>query len=188
MHNFLHSFPSDKQCFTQHASYRFCCSTCSHLTAQNKWDPEPATSHFLFTSTNKDAPIQQSHNWYSPKSNSKGLCLVATERKGLLPAFWRGAADGGGWHYGGVREVKRCGRREAAGPVCVIRPAVVIHRVRMLPALCADRDKRLLLSRGLIGLFTSYNWEGERQCVCVCVRQRESRTENEKLINSKLWP
>ena len=63
-------------------------------------------------------------------------------------------------------------REEGEGQwgLCVIRPAVIIHRGWMLPALCADRDKRLLLSRGLIGLFTSYNSEGGRQCVlCVCV-------------------
>lgn len=57
----------------------------------------------------------------------------------------------------------------------------------MFPALCADRDKRLLPSRGLIGLFTSYNGEGGRQrvgvfvrvLVCVCVRVRATEKHRE---------
>lgn len=61
-----------------------------------------------------------------------------------------------------AREVKHCGRRRRetrkSGP-CVLKADAVIRRVWMLPALCADRDNGLLLSRSLIGLFTSYNWE-----------------------------
>lgn len=61
--------------------------------------------------------------------------------------------------------------------MCVLRPAAIISRVSMLPALCADRGKRLLLSRDLIGLFTLYNWEGSETRLSVCVSEGERNVE-----------
>lgn len=95
----------------------------------------------------------------------QSLCSRMTETAGLPLLFGSDpgmVADGGAAvrgrssAAGGRRRRGRRGRR-----VCVIRPAAVIHCARMLAALCADRDKRPLASRGLIGLFTSYNWEEE---------------------------
>lgn len=128
------------------------------------------TPPFLLTNTHlslysTNCPVNFS------KPNSYDLCLAATDTRGpcSLEASqrrWRMAlrrCEGGQ----ALQE-----ERERQRDLCVIRPAVVIHRVWMLLALCADRDKRL--SWGLIGLFTSYNWEGG----CVCMRERETQSGN----------
>lgn len=82
--------------------------------------------------------------------------------------------------WGGSRDTARERERDSCSKTSRQHPS-------MFPALCADRDKRLLPSRGLIGLFTSYNGEGGRQrvgvfvrvlvCVCVCAWERRRNTE-----------
>ena len=87
--------------------------------------------HTCFSSSppNKDTPIL----FLKLPSNSNGLRMTMTETTGSAPLLFGGdPLTVERQHDGGQKYLRRT---RAAEPVCVIRPAVVIHHVRMFASL-----------------------------------------------------